>query len=176
MFYKVYNIYLPEEDLVFCEQHQEAYDCALLVLTNMVAEVANFHAVQKKIFGDNYANIYMRGFFYKEPLEQLKLTHLVFVDRIVDYFVHMYSCSFDLDTVFRRLTPSAPDCPYWRNSREKDETILTEYRTAWEEYEKSLQTLRLSYRDILYCLFSLTDGQYLKQQISARLLERLDKI
>ena len=159
MFYKVYNIYLPAEDLDFCEQNQRAYEYACSFLMNMTAEIAKFRAVQEKMLGQGYVTIYASGFSQMETLAQLYSAHSIFAHRIVHYFARKYGVSLYASAVLKQFAPSVPEKPYVLTQEETEKTLAA-YQTAQKEYEERFEMLRLSYMDILNCLFAQTDGQH----------------
>lgn len=145
--------HLPEEDLDFCEQNQQAYEYACYFLTTMTAEIAKFCAAQEKMLGQGYVSLYASGFSQMETLAQLYSAHSIFAHRIVSYFARKYGVSFNAGAVLKQLPHFVLEEPY----------VLTQ-----EETEKALaaysKTPRLSYTDILNCLFAQTDGRILKTE------------
>ena len=136
---------IPLEDKKVCEAHQKAYENALATYGKLLQLCKESTRVQEEIYED-ISETYTRDFLYTTRfdwstcsiLETRRDFHSRFIHRLVEYFSRVHHIdNFDKEKIKKALLPQEPEQSSWG----RDE--------AYEEYEEKLDTLTLSYKDIV---------------------------
>ncbi|MDD4509356.1 MAG: hypothetical protein PHY23_00325 [Oscillospiraceae bacterium] len=146
---------ISEQDLMYCETQQQAYDESRMALADMKRRWNAAIKAQREILGGSSSNsdtalIYLRNYGnissseFKERLEGL---HDILIDTIIRYFNRTYHVSVSSELIRDALLPARPERG-WRRDEESE-----------KQYHKALQTLALSYNDIVDHIIIQLNGQ-----------------
>ena len=138
---------IPLEDKRVCEAHQKAYENALAIYDKLMQLRNTGSQVQEKIY-EGIPETYTEDYLYVDGAglawstysiqEARRKIHSRFIQRLVGYFSRVHHIDdFDKERIQEVLLPQKPERSRWG----RDE--------VYEEYEEKLDTLTLSYKDIV---------------------------
>lgn len=160
---------ISETDKQFCEAHQKAYENAISLLYELKFFWESMLESQKEILqpiGERSYQQYLvdgsnLSLSLPEIQKQIRHTHEILIERIVDHFSSAYSLSLSRSDVKKALLPEGPG-DRWN----------THYEERLEKYEQEMECLRLHYDKIIEQIFLQTDGKGLWEQAVCQLKER----
>lgn len=159
---------ISELDKEYCEAHQKAYDDARTVLAELkiIWETMLTSQKEKLERTSDSATLYLTGsdklsISLTTIQQQIRSTHVTFIDKIVRHFNGIYHVTISEDTVEAALLPEKPERS-WRRYNEEE----------WEKYEQALDELELKYQDIVDKIFEQMDGRGLWEQAVHELKEQ----
>lgn len=141
---------LPEDDLMFCETQQQAYDESCRALCEIRQQWKKAIQAQRDLlgieqdgslpyFGSNYR------FGITELNRELEKFHSRFISELTQHFNEKYSVTISTDAIKEHLIPAEPD-PY-----------RCDMDTS-KEYHRNLRALSLHYEDVVDQMFIQLDG------------------
>lgn len=160
---------ISESDKKFCKAHQAAYENAISLLYELKFFWESMLESQKQILApvgeQRYQQYLVDGsnlsLSLPEIQKQIRQTHEVLIEKIVDHFSGVYSIALSRSDVKEALLPEKPK-DRW-GSR---------YDEQLEKYEQALEVLQLHYDKIIEQIFIQTDGRGLWEQAEHQLKER----
>ena len=141
---------LPEDDLMFCETQQQAYDESCRALREIRQQWKKAIQAQRDLlgigqdgslpyFGSNYR------FGITDLNRELEKFHSRFISELTQHFNEKYSVTISTDAIKEHLIPAEPD-PY-----------RCDMDTS-KEYHRNLRALSLHYEDVVDQMFIQLDG------------------
>jgi hypothetical protein len=141
---------LPEDDLMFCETQQQAYDESCRALREIRQQWKKAIQAQRDLlgigqdgslpyFGSNYR------FGITDLNRELEKFHSRFISELTQHFNEKYSVTISTDAIKEHLIPAEPD-PY-----------RCDMDTS-KEYHRNLRALALHYEDVVDQMFIQLDG------------------
>lgn len=141
---------LPEDDLMFCETHQQAYDESCRALREIRQQWKKAIQAQRDLlgigqdgslpyFGSNYR------FGITDLNRELEKFHSRFISELTQHFNEKYSVTISTDAIKEHLIPAEPD-PY-----------RCDMDTS-KEYHRNLRDFSLHYEDVVDQMFIQLDG------------------
>lgn len=141
---------LPEDDLMFCETQQQAYDESCRALREIRQQWKKAIQAQRDLlgigqdgalpyFGSNYR------FGITDLNRELEKFHSRFISELTQHFNEKYSVTISTDAIKEHLIPAEPD-PY-----------RCDMDTS-KEYHRNLRVLSLHYEDVIDQMFIQLDG------------------
>ena len=141
---------LPEDDLMFCETQQQAYDESCRALREIRQQWKKAIQAQRDLlgieqdgslpyFGSNYR------FGITDLNRELEKFHSRFISELTQHFNEKYSVTISTDAIKEHLIPAEPD-PY-----------RCDMDTS-KEYHRNLRVLSLHYEDVVDQMFIQLDG------------------
>ena len=141
---------LPEDDLMFCETQQQAYDESCRALREIRQQWKKAIQAQRDLlgigqdgslpyFGSNYR------FGITDLNRELEKFHSRFISELTQHFNEKYSVTISTDAIKEHLIPAEPD-PY-----------RCDMDTS-KEYHRNLRDLSLHYEDVVDQMFIQLDG------------------
>ena len=141
---------LPEDDLMFCETQQQAYDESRRAFREIRRQWKKAIQTQKDLlgtssdgslpyFGSNYR------FGITDINRELEKLHSKFISEITGHFNTKYRMTISVGAIKEHLIPAEPD-PY---KCDKDTS---------NEYHRNLRALALHYEDVVDQMFIQLDG------------------
>lgn len=141
---------LPEDDLMFCETQQQAYDESRRAFREIRRQWKKALQAQKDLlgtssdgslpyFGSNYR------FGITDINRELEKLHSKFISELTRHFNTKYKVTISAETIEEHLIPTEPD-PY---KCDKDTS---------NEYHRTLRALALHYEDVVDQMFIQLDG------------------
>ena len=141
---------LPEDDLMFCETQQQAYDESRRALREIRQQWKKALQAQKDLlgtssdgslpyFGSNYR------FGITDINRELEKLHSKFISELTGHFNTKYRMTISVGAIQEHLIPTEPD-PY---KCDKDTS---------NEYHRTLRALALHYEDVVDQMFIQLDG------------------
>ena len=160
---------ISENDKSFCEAHQTAYENAISLLYELKYFWESILESQKQILqpvGEQRYQQYLvdgsnLSLSLPEIQKQIRHTHEVLIEKIVDHFSEVYSVSLSRSDVKEALLPERPN-DRWSSL----------YVEQIEKYEQEMERLQLHYDKIIEQIFIQTDGKGLWEQAEHQLKER----
>ena len=160
---------ISESDKRFCEAHQQAYENAISLLYELKFFWESMLESQKQILapvGEKRHQQYLvdgsnLSLSLPEIQKQIRHTHEVLIEKIVDHFSGVYSIALSRSNVKEALLPERP----------KDRWGA-KYDEQLEKYEQEMENLQLHYDKIIEQIFIQTDGNGLWEQAEYQLKER----
>lgn len=136
---------LPEDDLMFCETQQQAYDESCRALREIRQQWKKAIQAQRDLlgigqdgslpyFGSNYR------FGITDLNRELEKFHSRFISELTQHFNEKYSVTISTDAIKEHLIPAEPD-PY-----------RCDMDTS-KEYHRNLRDLSLHYEDVVDQMF-----------------------
>ena len=140
---------LPEDDLMFCETQQQAYDESCRALREIRQQWKKAIQAQRDLlgigqdgslpyFGSNYR------FGITDLNRELEKFHSRFISELTQHFNEKYSVTISTDAIKEHLIPAEPD-PY-----------RCDMDTS-KEYHRNLRALSLHYEDVIDQMFIQLD-------------------
>lgn len=141
---------LPEDDLMFCETQQQAYDESRRAFLEIRRQWKKAIQAQKDLlgtssdgslpyFGSNYR------FGITDINRELEKLHSKFISELTGHFNTKYRMTISVDTIQEHLIPAEP------NMYQCD-------KDASNEYHRNLRALSLHYEDVVDQMFIQLDG------------------
>lgn len=141
---------LPEDDLMFCETQQQAYDESCRAFREIRRQWKKAIQAQKDLlgtssdgslpyFGSNYR------FGITDINRELEKLHSKFISELTRHFNTKYKVTISAEAIEEHLIPTEPD-PY---KCDKDTS---------NEYHRNLRALALHYEDVVDQMFIQLDG------------------
>lgn len=141
---------LPEDDLMFCETQQQAYDESRRAFREIRRQWKKALQAQKDLlgtssdgslpyFGSNYR------FGITDINRELEKLHSKFISELTGHFNTKYRMTISVDTIQEHLIPAEP------NMYQCD-------KDASNEYHRNLRALSLHYEDVVDQMFIQLDG------------------
>ena len=138
---------LPEDDLMFCETHQQAYDESCRALREIRQQWKKAIQAQRDLlgigqdgslpyFGSNYR------FGITDLNRELEKFHSRFISELTQHFNEKYSVTISTDAIKEHLIPAEPD-PY-----------RCDMDTS-KEYHRNLRALALHYLSLIHISWQL---------------------
>lgn len=160
---------ISESDKQFCEAHQQAYENAISLLYELKFFWESMLESQKEILqpvGEKSYQQYLvdgsnLSLSLPEIQKQIRHTHEILIEKIVDHFSDVYSIALSRSNVKEALLPERP----------KDRWGA-KYDEQLEKYEQEIENLKLHYDQIIEQIFLQTDGKGLWEQAEYQLKER----
>lgn len=160
---------ISESDKRFCEAHQQAYENAISLLYELKFIWEGMLASQKEILqpvGEKSYQQYLvdgsnLSLSLPEIQKQIRHTHEVLIEKIVDHFSSIYTISLSRSDVKKALLPESPG-----------DRWSSHYEERLEKYEQEIENLKLHYDQIIEQIFLQTDGKGLWEQAEYQLKER----
>ena len=160
---------ISESDKRFCEAHQAAYENAISLLYELKFFWESMLESQKEILApvgeQRYQQYLVDGsnlsLSLPEIQKQIRHTHEVLIEKIVDHFSGVYSIALSRSDVKEALLPERPK-DRWGSK----------YDEQLEKYEQDMEFLKLHYDKIIEQIFIQTDGKGLWEQAEYQLKER----
>lgn len=155
------NQRITEMDRDYCEQHQKAYETAIVGFKELEFFWADMNAAQKKLLGDEQSPFYHNYLSSREGLsisEQsihryIEALHIDFVMTITSYFNSTYHVTVDSSKVSDVLLPKKPD-RHWRSYSEE----------VHQKYHEQMQSLIVHYQDVVDQIILRLDGRSFLEQ------------
>lgn len=152
---------ISEDDKLFCEAHQQAYEEARTTLQELRYFWESVLDAQKQKlapFGETRINMYLSDnsnlcISIPDIEKQLRKMHGTLIWRIVHHFNEVYRIAIDATEVERALLPEEP-----RYRRDM------EYEKDYEKYKTEMLEMSLTYDKIVEQIFVQTDGRGLWEQ------------
>ena len=160
---------ISETDKLFCQAHQAAYENAIRLLYALKFFWESMLESQKEILqlvGEQRYQQYLvdgsnLSLSLPEIQKQIRHTHEVLIEKIVDHFSRVYSLAFSRSDVKKALLPENPG-----------DRWSSHYEERLEKYEQEMENLQLNYEQIIDQIFVQTDGKGLWEQAEYQLKER----
>lgn len=160
---------ISESDKRFCEAHQQAYENAISLLYELKFFWESMLESQKQILapvGEKRHQQYLvdgsnLSLSLPEIQKQIRHTHEVLIEKIVDHFSSIYTISLSRSDVKKALLPESPG-----------DRWSSHYEERLEKYEQDMESLQLHYDQIIEQIFVQTDGKGLWDQAEYQLKER----
>ena len=160
---------ISESDKRFCEAHQQAYENAISLLYELKFFWESMLESQKQILapvGEKRHQQYLvdgsnLSLSLPEIQKQIRHTHEVLIEKIVDHFSSIYTISLSRSDVKKALLPESPG-----------DRWSSHYEERLEKYEQDMESLHLHYDKIIEQIFIQTDGKGLWEQAEYQLKER----
>ena len=160
---------ISESDKQFCEAHQQAYENAISLLYELKFFWESMLESQKQILapvGEKRHQQYLvdgsnLSLSLPEIQKQIRHTHEVLIEKIVDHFSSIYTISLSRSDVKTALLPESPG-----------DRWSSHYEERLEKYEQDMESLQLHYDQIIEQIFIQTDGKGLWEQAEYQLKER----
>ena len=160
---------ISESDKRFCEAHQQAYENAISLLYELKFFWESMLESQKQILapvGEKRHQQYLvdgsnLSLSLPEIQKQIRHTHEVLIEKIVDHFSSIYTISLSRSDVKKALLPESPG-----------DRWSSHYEERLEKYEQEMENLQLHYDKIIEQIFIQTDGKGLWEQAEYQLKER----
>lgn len=160
---------ISESDKQFCEAHQQAYENAISLLYELKFFWESMLESQKKILqpvGEKSYQQYLvdgsnLSLSLPEIQKQIRHTHEILIEKIVDHFSGVYSIALSRPNVKEALLPERPK-DRWGSH----------YDEQLEKYEQETENLKLHYDQIIEQIFIQTDGKGLWEQAEHQLKDR----
>ena len=141
---------ISEDDRLFCQTHQEAYDLARSALREMAEKSAKHREAELAVLSRIGERSYTR-YFTGEPskfYDSLDASHGNFINGIVSYFAGKYNVKLEESDIKDFLIPKKPNYYRWD----------TGAKEAQEQYMEKLRSLALRYEDVLDQIFIQLGG------------------
>ena len=160
---------ISESDKRFCEAHQQAYENAISLLYELKFFWESMLESQKQILapvGEKRHQQYLvdgsnLSLSLPEIQKQIRHTHEVLIEKIVDHFSSIYTISLSRSDVKKALLPESPG-----------DRWSSHYEERLEKYEQDMESLQLHYDKIIEQIFIQTDGKGLWEQAEHQLKQR----
>ena len=160
---------ISENDKQFCEAHQQAYENAVSLLYELKFFWESMLDSQKEILqpvGEKSYQQYLvdgsnLSLSLPEIQKQIRHTHEILIERIVNHFCSVYSITLSCSDVKEALLPEKPN-----------DRWSAFYEEHLEQYEQAMEALHLHYDKIIEQIFIQTDGKGLWEQAEFQLKER----
>ena len=158
---------LPEDDLMFCETQQQAYDESCRALREIRQQWKKAIQAQRDLlgigqdgslpyFGSNYR------FGITDLNRELEKFHSRFISELTQHFNEKYSVTISTDAIKEHLIPAEPD-PY-----------RCDMDTS-KEYHRNLRALSLHYEDVVdQKLLTQKDTELLGIEVKAKSVVEID--
>lgn len=152
---------ITEMDRDYCEQHQKAYETAIISFKELEFFWADMNAAQEKLLGDK------NGPFYHDYLvshegpsisqqsinRHIEALHNDFIRTVTWYFNDTYHISVDSSEVSDVLLPEKPD-RHWGSDSEE----------IHQKYHEQMQSLIVRYQDVVDQIILRLDGRSFLEQ------------
>ena len=160
---------ISETDKQFCQAHQAAYENAISLLYELKFFWESMLESQKEILqpvGEQRYQQYLvdgsnLSLSLPEIQKQIRHTHQVLIEKIVDHFSSVYSLALSRSDVKKALLPESPG-----------DRWSSDFEERLEKYEQEMENLQLNYQQIIDQIFVQTDGKGLWEQAECQLKER----
>lgn len=147
---------ISEDDKVFCEAHQAAYENAMSMLKELKfcwESMLESQRTHLDPIGETRPHLYLTdcsnlSLSEREIDKQLQKIHGVLIDKIIDRFRSVYSISLSSHQVKKALLPEEP------TGRWNDD-----YHEKMEKYQAQMQEYSLHYNQIIDQIFIQTDSR-----------------
>ena len=141
---------LPEDDLMFCETQQQAYDESCRVLREIRLQWKRAIQSQKDLLGiSQNGTLPYFGSNWRLGItdinRELEHLHNKFISELTRHFNEKYSVTISTSAIEEHLIPAEPD-PYKCD------------KNTSKEYHHALRTLALRYEDVIDQMFIQLDG------------------
>lgn len=169
---EIKNDRISEEERLYCETQQQAYEAARTALKQAAALAKEAHEAQKEIVSSRYPDehsMYLGNddeFDEKKILSALDNTHGFFISRITGYFANKYNVTLKSDKIIAALVREEPEKNHrfisWRSmsEREREEIVKQkeEYEAKRQEVVAYNRAMTIQYEQILDHIFAQLDG------------------
>ena len=159
---------ISEEDRVFCQTQQRAYEEAKDALIKIRGLWKDLVKNQEELLGavmtDSYSKetyIRLNGFSTTDIRNKIEYLPELFINAIVSYFNRKYHVSVSEMEVKKKLVPDSPQFE-WEKSRTN-------------EYHKQMRELTLKYEDVLEQIFVQLGGRTFAERALDELKEKCHK-
>ena len=162
---------ISDDDLMFCETHQQGYDDALMTLRELKAKLEDAAYTQRSIFGaldsKRLSTEYIGGY---DGITASKINdfiegiHDILIRNIVEYFNSAYTVCVHVSTVKEALLPKQPEGSRWDRDAAAERT-----------YHVELQTMRIHYDDIVSQIMYQLGGRTFSERALDELKEKCHK-
>ena len=159
---------ISEEDRVFCQTQQRAYEEAKDALIKIRGLWKDLVKNQEELLGavmtDSYSKetyIRLNGFSTTDIRNKIEYLPELFINAIVSYFNRKYQVSVSEMEVKKKLVPDSPQFD-WEKSRTN-------------EYHKQMRELTLKYEDVLEQIFVQLGGRTFAERALDELKEKCHK-
>lgn len=159
---------ISEEDRVFCQTQQRAYEEAKDALIKIRGLWKDLVKNQEELLGavmmDSYSKetyIRLNGFSTTDIRNKIEYLPELFINAIVSYFNRKYHVSVSEMEVKKKLVPDSPQFD-WEKSRSN-------------EYHKQMRELTLKYEDVLEQIFVQLGGRTFGERALDELKEKCHK-
>lgn len=159
---------ISEEDRVFCQTQQRAYEEAKDALIKIRGLWKDLVKSQEDLLGavmtDSYSKetyIRLNGFSTTDIRNKIEYLPELFINAIVSYFNRKYHVSVSEMEVKKKLIPESPQFD-WEKSRTN-------------EYHKQMRELTLKYEDVLEQIFVQLGGRTFAERALDELKEKCHK-
>lgn len=159
---------ISEEDRVFCQTQQRAYEEAKDALIKIRGLWKDLVKNQEELLGavmtDSYSKetyIRLNGFSTTDIRNKIEYLPELFISAIVSYFNRKYHVSVSEMEVKKKLVPDSPQFD-WEKSRTN-------------EYHKQMRELTLKYEDVLEQIFVQLGGRTFAERALDELKEKCHK-
>lgn len=148
-------------DKNYCEQHQKAYETAIISFRELKYFWGDMNAAQKKLLGDTNSPFYHDYLVSHEGpsiSEQsinrhIEALHNDFIRTVTWHFNSTYHVSVDASDVSDVLLPKRPD-RHWRSDSEE----------VHQKYHEQMQSLMIHYQDVVDQIILRLDGRSFLEQ------------
>ena len=159
---------ISEEDRVFCQTQQRAYEeakAALIEIRGLWKDlVKSQEELLSAVMTDSYSKetyIRLNGFSTTDIRNKIEYLPELFINAIVCYFNRKYHVSVSEMEVKKKLVPDSPQFD-WEKSRTN-------------EYHKKMRELTLKYEDVLEQIFVQLGGRTFEERALDELKEKCHK-
>lgn len=154
---------ISEEDRVFCQTKQDAYDDARRILVELRQQWKSTLSQQEQRHGKNHF-VMLPHFSTLTIQERIEDIHKQFVSSIVEYFDHTYHVSVSAEDIKEVLIPQEPRRGGWNADKDR----LTSYRAE-------MRNLSLRYEQILDQIFIQLGGRTFAERALDEIKEKCHK-
>lgn len=159
---------ISEQDKLFCQKNQEAYNKSGEGLKRLAKKVSEIEAEQELLlrepgasdFYSPYTGGYNSGFSVSKIYDVLQSRHRTFIQRLVEYFQRTYHVELDSHEIIEHLLPERPTCGLF--------DARVEEFNLWDE---KMNNLSLRYEVIIDEIFTQLGGFSFTERAMNELLE-----
>lgn len=162
---------IAETDRFFCEQHQAAYEAAILTYQELSYIWAEMEKQQQDLLGDKDGRFYHNyltshngpHISERQITDHVEHLHKDFIDVLTDHFCRTYAVTVSKEAVEEALLP------------EKPQTSARVDFKAWETYHETMQNLTIRYEAVVDQVILRLDGRSFAEQAFYELREKCHK-